>query len=96
MLAIFNSDIASPCEILVASKMPQQRDLPQRSPRQNHLVEYPCNTLDGNRFTRQVILHRDDQAISALSEGTDKAPSRGQVKQAIHSVYRVIIPMVNR
>lgn len=39
-----------PRQILVPSEMPQERNLPQCSPRENDLVEDFRDTLDGYRF----------------------------------------------
>ena len=74
-------------------EMSQQGDLSQRPSRQDHLVKYPRDALHRHRLARQAVLHRDYEAICALSERSEEAPSSGQMEQAVKSVHRVVIPV---
>lgn len=62
-------------EISMFSEMPQQGDLPQRSPRQNNLVENPSDTLDSYRLPRETVLHLNDQTVRSLTQWTNQAPA---------------------
>ena len=81
-----------PSQILVASKMPQQRDFSQRPPRQDDLVKHPRDALDRHRLRRVLVLHLDDEPVRALPEWPNEAPAIGNVEEAVHGQDGVIVP----
>lgn len=85
-------EVNQPRQVLVFSKVPQQRDLAQRPARQDGLVEDARDALDRNGLPGHRVLDGHDEAVRTLPQGPEQAPSVGDVEEVIHCVDRVVPP----
>lgn len=74
MMSVVRLPSDSRRQIVVISKMAQQRDLPQCPPGQDDLVKDPRDALDRDRLAAQRVLDRNDETVRSLTERSDQLP----------------------